>query len=429
MKKMSVPIFVLLIASNVGFTQQSIRSKLKVFIDCSNTWCDMQYIRSSINIVDFLLDNVASDVHVLITSQSTGSGGDQYQVIFFGQQYFKNQTDTLRFSTDPNATEFEERELLLKYLKTGLIPFIAKTGAIKNIEISLKTTDTTVAGISNSTPVKDPWNAWVIRIGADGNISADANYNNSSYSGNFSANRITDKIKTGFGMNWGKNKSTFEYENNGTIQKFAVNNHNWSINQYIVKSINTHWSWAYEIRYNQNTFSNNKARAFLRAAVEYNFFPYTQVNNKSFTLSYGLTARRNYYYDTTIYNKTKESLYGQRATAYLTLNQKWGNSYAGITYNNYFNDWKFFNLGIDVYTSVRITGGLSIYIIAFGGLTRDQIFLVKGNATSEEVLARKRQLASGYNYFTSIGINYRFGSKLNNVVNPRFDRSSSSNED
>jgi len=429
MKKMSVPIFVLLIASNVGFTQQSIRSKLKVFIDCSNTWCDMQYIRSSINIVDFLLDNVASDVHVLITSQSTGSGGDQYQVIFFGQQYFKNQTDTLRFSTDPNATEFEERELLLKYLKTGLIPFIAKTGAIKNIEISLKTTDTTVAGISNSTPVKDPWNAWVIRIGADGNISADANYNNSSYSGNFSANRITDKIKTGFGMNWGKNKSTFEYENNGTIQKFAVNNHNWSINQYIVKSINTHWSWAYEIRYNQNTFSNNKGRAFLRAAVEYNIFPYTQVNNKSFTLSYGLTARRNYYYDTTIYNKTKESLYGQRATAYLTLNQKWGNSYAGITYNNYFNDWKFFNLGIDVYTSVRITGGLSIYIIAFGGLTRDQIFLVKGNATSEEVLARKRQLASGYNYFTSIGINYRFGSKLNNVVNPRFDRSSSSNED
>lgn len=429
MKKISVPIFALLIASTVGFTQQNTPSRLRVFIDCSNTWCDMQHIRSAINIVDFLLDNAAADVHVLITSQGTGSGGDQYQVIFFGQQYFKNQTDTLRFSTDPNATEFEERELLLKYLKTGLIPFIAKTGAIKNIEINLKTTDTTVSGTSNTTTAKDSWNAWVMRIGADGNISADANYKNTNYSGNFSANRITDKIKTGMGVNWGKNKSTFEYEDNGTIQKFAVNNHNWSINQYLVKSINTHLSWAYEIRYNQNTFSNNKGRAFLRAAVEYNIFPYKEVNNKLFTLSYGLTARRNYYYDTTIYNKTKESLYGQRATAYLSLNQKWGNSYAGITYNNYLNNWKFFNLGIDAYTSVRITGGLSIYVIAFGGLTRDQIFLVKGNATPEEVLARKRQLASGYNYFTSIGINYRFGSKLNNVVNPRFDRSSSTNED
>ena len=143
MKKVSVPLFVVLIASTVSFAQQSIPSKLKVFIDCSNTWCDMQYIRSAINIVDFLLDNAAADVHVLITSQSTGSGGDLYQLIFFGQKQFKNQTDTLRFSTDPNATEFEERELLLKYLKTGLIPFIAKTGAVKHIEISLKTRDTT----------------------------------------------------------------------------------------------------------------------------------------------------------------------------------------------------------------------------------------------------------------------------------------------
>ena len=64
-----------------------------------------------------------------------------------------------------------------------------------------------------------------------------------------------------------------------------------------------------------------------------------------------------------------------------------------------------------------------------GGLTRDQVFLVKGNATPEEVLAKRRQLASGFNYYSSIGISYRFGSKLNNVVNPRFDRSISGNED
>jgi hypothetical protein len=428
MKKMSVPLFAILIASSVSFSQQTIPTRLKVFIDCNSTWCDMQYLRSAISIVDFLLDNSAADVHVLITSQRTGSGGDQYQLIFFGQKYFKNQTDTIRFNTSRNATEFEERELLLKYLKTGLIPFIAKTTDIKNIEIDLKITDTTVAGTDNSPLTKDPWNAWVIRIGGDINISADANYKFTNYNGNFSANRITEKIKTGMGISWGKNKSTFEYEDNGALQKFVVNNHNWSVNQYVVKSINIHWSWAFEIKYNQNTFSNNKGRAFLRAAVEYNIFPYKEVNNKLFTLSYGLTARRNHYYDTTIYNKTKQSLYGHRATAYLSFNQKWGNSYAGITYNNYFSNWKLFNLGIDVYTNVRITGGLSFYVLVFGGLTRDQIFLVKGNATAEEVLAKRRQLASGFNYFTSIGINYRFGSKLNNVVNPRFDRSSS-NED
>lgn len=426
MNKLFTPIITLLITWNVAYTQQILPSRLKVFIDCSSTWCDMQFIRSEINIVDFLHDNANADAHVLITSQYTGSGGAEYDLIFYGRQFFHHHTDTLRFNTSPNATEFEVRDLMLKYIKAGLVPFITNTAEAHHIEISLKTTDTTAIETDHT---KDPWNAWVIRIGANLYANADANYNNKNYSGNFSANRITDKLKTGIGMYYGKNSSTFEFEEDGMTEKFVVNNHNWSVNQFLVKSINSHWSWSYEIKYTQNTFSNNKGRAFLMTAAEYNIFPYKDVNHKLFTLSYGLTARRNHYYDTTIYNKTEETLYGHRATAYLSLNQKWGNTYAGIYYHNYFHDWKLFNLGVDVYTSVRVAGGLSFYILAFGGLTRDQLFLVKGNATPEEVLARRRQLASGYNYYTSFGLNYRFGSKINNVVNPRFDRSSSINED
>ena len=81
----------------------------------------------------------------------------------------------------------------------------------------------------------------------------------------------------------------------------------------------------------------------------------------------------------------------------------------------------FRSLGMNAFINVRISGGLSFNIGAFGGLTRDQVFLPKGGATEQEVLTRRRQLASGYNYYTSFGINYRFGSKLNNFVNPRFD--------
>ena len=429
MKKVLLSISLLLASLTPALTQNRTLSKLKIFIDCSSAWCDMQYIRSEINAVDFLHDNTAADVHVLITSQGTGGGGEQYQLIFFGQHQFKGQVDTLLFSTDPNAIDFEKRNYLLKHLKLGLVPFIAKTGQIKNIEISLKTTESTDVNDTSSSSVKDPWDSWVIRLGGDGNISADANYKNISYSGNASANRITAKLKTGMGAYWSRNKSTFEYEDSGVTQHFIVNNHNWWVNQYMVKSINDHWSAAYEMKYSQNTFSNNKGRAFLRLAMEYNIFPYKEVNNKLFTLSYGLTVRKNNYYDTTIYNKTKEMLYGQRASVYLSLNQKWGNSYTGIYYHNYFHNWSFYNLGVDFYTSVRITGGLSFYVMAFGGLTRDQVFLVKGNATPEEVLAKRRQLASGFNYYSSIGISYRFGSKLNNVVNPRFDRSISGNED
>lgn len=421
MKKTSVLLLAMLILHAFSFGQTVKPSRLKVFVDCSNTWCDLQYIRSEINVVDFLLDNVSADVHILITSQNTGAGGSQFQLIFFGQQHFKHLVDTLRYTTDPNATDFEQRSLQLKYLKAGLVPFIAKTMAVTNMEISLKTADTASTN-SNTT---DPWNAWVMRVGGFVDINADANYKSKVFNGSFSANRVTEKMKTGMGVNANRNRSLFEYDENGTMQKYVVKNHSWSVNHYLVQSINSNWSWAYEIKYSQNTFSNSKGRAFLKAAIEYNIFPYKDVNNKLFTFSYGFTARRNNYYESTIYDKTKETLFGHRATAYLSLNQKWGNSYAGISYHNYLHHWKYFNLGVDMYTNVRITGGLSFFIFAFGGLTRDQVFLVKGSATPEEVLARRRQLASGYNYFTSIGLNFRFGSKLNNIVNPRFDRSSS----
>ena len=143
MKKVLLSISLLLASLTPALTQNRTLSKLKIFIDCSSAWCDMQYIRSEINAVDFLHDNTAADVHVLITSQGTGGGGEQYQLIFFGQHQFKGQVDTLLFSTDPNAIDFEKRNYLLKHLKLGLVPFIAKTGQIKNIEISLKTTEST----------------------------------------------------------------------------------------------------------------------------------------------------------------------------------------------------------------------------------------------------------------------------------------------
>ncbi len=426
MKRGLLATFVFILFCTAIFSQSNspIPNRLKVFFDCSSTWCDMTFIRSEITVVDFLLDNKAADVHLLITSQSTGSGGDQYQLIFFGQHQFNRPPDTLRFNTDPNITEFEERDLLIRYIKLGLAPFIARTAAAKDISISFKTAITETAVQQETKPEKDPWNYWVFRIGASGNINADEVYKNLRYSSNLSANRTTEEWKIGLAANGSRNRSAFEYDDGTGLVKYVVNNHQYNISHFLVKSISNHWSWAYETNYSQSTFSNNKGRAFLRTAVEYNIFPYKEVNNRSLTLSYGLTARHNRYYDTTLYNKLNESLYGHGVNVNMSYNQKWGSSYVGVSYHNYFHNWKYFNLGLNAFTNVRVTGGLSFYISAFGGLTRDQFFLQKGSATSQEVLARQRQLASGYSYYINLGFSYRFGSKLNNFVNPRFEGNS-----
>ena len=425
MKKNIIAVFaaVLLFFSALAQKDSKAIDKLKVFIDCSSTWCDMKFIRTEINLVDFMLDRIAADVHVLVTEQGTGSGGSNYQLIFFGQNRFKNQQDTLHFNTGPNMTDFEERDILIKYMKLGLAPFIAKTDAAKDAVISFKRAETE-ASKKDSTikTTKDPWNYWVFRVGVNGSINLDAVYKESRFSGNLSANRITEESKIGFELNGGKNKSDFEYTDDmGNVTKFTNKNNNYQFSHYLVKSINQHWSWAYEANASRNTFSNNKFRGMLSAGVEYNIFPYKLVNTKSFTIAYTADVRRNNYIDTTLYDKTKETLAGHGLEAKLSVNQKWGSVSFGTEYHNYLHNWKFFSLEANTELDIRITGGLSFNIYASAQLTRDQIFLPKEGATPQEVLTRRRQLASGYSFFTYFGLNYRFGSKLNNFVNPRFD--------
>jgi len=396
--------------------------KLKVFIDCSTTYCDMTFIRTEINLVDFMLDRVASDVHVLITDQGTGSGGTQYQLIFFGQNLFRQMTDTIRFNTDPNSTDFERRDQLIKYIKMGLSPYVAKTKKADDVVIQMKSKDGEGdKKDSSAAPVKDPWNYWVFRIGVNGYISADAVYKSSRLSGNFSANRVTEDLKTGFEFYGGKNKTTFTLDDNGNTQKIHIDNNDYSLEHYLVKSLGGHWSWGYETTLSRNTFSNNKSRVSLETGVEYAIFPYKEVNTKFFTVAYTVDIMRAAYFDTTLYDKTKETLLGHSLESKFRFNQKWGTVSFGASYHNFLHNWKLFNLGFNSEINVRITGGLSFNVYTYAELTRDQIFLPKEGATPQEVLTRRRQLASGYNIYTYFGINYRFGSKLNNFVNPRFD--------
>ncbi len=70
--------------------------------------------------------------------------------------------------------------------------------------------------------------------------------------------------------------------------------------------------------------------------------------------------------------------------------------------------------------SVRLFKGFSFNVFTNLSRTRDQIFLPRGEASTEEILVRQRQLATGYRYFVNFGISYSFGSIFNNIVNPRF---------
>jgi hypothetical protein len=392
--------------------------RLKVFIDCSNTWCDQTFIKTEINIVDFLLDRLTADVHVLITSHNTGGGGRRYQMIFYGQNRFNALPDTITYNVEANTTEVESRELLLKYLKLGLIPFITKTGLVSGITVGMKQDAISGKPYFENAGKKDPWNYWVITLSTDGNISSEQAVKNYGYNGNLSASRITEEVKVGFAVYGSNSSATYKFENDSS---FVAKKSDYGLWHYFVKSINRHWSAGYETIYNNSTYSNYKRQLYIRTAGEYNIFPYQEINNRALTLSYGVIIRFNRYYDTTLFDKLKEILFAHSFRVNLSLNKKWGTIHTGVFYSNFFHDWKLNNLGVNLSVNVRITGGLSFNISSFGGLVHDQVYLPKSGATQQEVLTRLRELKSGYNIQNRVGVSYRFGSKLNNFVNPRFD--------
>jgi hypothetical protein len=310
----------------------------------------------------------------------------------------------------------------LKYLKLGLTPYITKTDMARHITVQMKTDKPANEVKKDSAGIKkDPWNYWVFQANVNGSINSEEVYKSSSLNGDFSANRVTEELRIGFSFNGGKSKSVYEFEDdNGVFQKLTIRNDNYDASHHLIKSLTDHWSWGYEAKLSRNSFSNIKAQPVLRTGIEYNIFPYKQVNTKYFTIGYILDFRRNSYFDTTLFDKTKETLAGHTLQAKLTINQKWGTIRLGAEYHNYFHNWKYLNLETNADLNIRISGGLSVFLYTAARLIRDQIFLPKEGASVQDVLARRRQIATGYQVFNHFGISYRFGSKLNNFVNPRF---------
>jgi hypothetical protein len=70
--------------------------------------------------------------------------------------------------------------------------------------------------------------------------------------------------------------------------------------------------------------------------------------------------------------------------------------------------------------SFRLFKGLSMNFWGSYESIHDQLSLPVGDLTLDEILLRRKELATGYDYSLSVGFSYTFGSVYSNVVNPRF---------
>jgi hypothetical protein len=78
-----------------------------------------------------------------------------------------------------------------------------------------------------------------------------------------------------------------------------------------------------------------------------------------------------------------------------------------------------YSLKLDVELAFRISSGLEFVLESRIESIHDQIYLPRGDATIDEILLKRRQLATTYDIGLELGFRYTFGSIYNNIINER----------
>jgi len=382
------------------------KNALNIFMNASD------YFRKEIPYVNYVRDIKDAGVYILSTIQGTGSGGQKFTYFLVGQNENAGMRDTLSFVTAPDETQDETRIKEVSTLKMGLMRYVAKTPLAKYLNISFSEP-------LSETVSTDKWNSWVFKTSMNGFLDGQQLTKSTQLFGNISANRITKDWKLNSSVNYNYGKDVFD-TTGGNITSENISK---SVNLLIVRSLSEHWSYGGSASFGTSSFNNQKMLFSLMPGIEYDIFPYSESTRRQLRLLYKIGYNYVTYIDSTIYDKTKEPLWLHSFSAAYEVVQKWGSINVSFSYSNYVRDWSKNNFSLNGFIELRVAKGLSVNFGGGASLIHDQLGLVKGGATTQEVLLRRKELATQYQYFTMFGFSFTFGSIYNNVVNPRFGNS------
>ncbi len=379
----------------------------KVFIDCRR--CDINYIKTEITFVNYVRDRKEADVHVLITTQRTGSGGTEHTIAFIGLRDYADIQNTLTYTSNQTDTADDVRRGLVRVLKMGLVQYVAKTPIADRISVSFKDQ-------VKPTSVKDKWNFWVFSLSLNGSLNKETTKSNTSIRGNFSVNRVTPDLKIRMGVNGYFREDEYETDEG----MYTSSSESESFSGLIAKSINDHWSVGAWLSLSSSTYSNIKFSISPSPAIEYNLFPYSESTRRQLRFLYKIGYIYSRYREKTVFEKTSDNLFAESLSVTLELKEPWGTAAASLQGSHYFHDFSKNKIEISGELSVRLFRGFSLNIESSYERIHDQLSLPLGEATWEEILLRRKELAKDYEFEISMGFSFTFGSIYSNVVNPRF---------
>jgi hypothetical protein len=383
---------------------------LRVFLDCQR--CDFDHMRREVPVVNYVRDQVDAHVHVLVTFEETGAGGDEWTFHFLGRNELGALADTLRYVTQQIQTSDEIRDGYTLTFALGLVRYLTYTGRAAGIDLEFPDD----FGAQQAQPGDDPWNLWVFRASISGEFAGETRRQDTSLDGSLSASRTTEDFKIDFGVDGDYEKEEVELSDGGR-EIFDVAD--FSGGGTAVWSLGPHWSAGFSAEAGLDESVNQSFYARAAPALEYSFYPYAESTRRQITATYRVGAVTYQYYEETLFGKMEETRPEHSLELSADFVQPWGDLLVSIEGSHLLDDPS--KHRIDVFSNLefRIYRGLSLDVRGGVARVRDQIYLSAEGLDDDEILVGQREIGTEFEYEVEVGLSFTFGSVFNNIVNPR----------
>lgn len=389
------------------------RELLTVFLDCDR--CFDEFIREEVDFVEYVRDPHDADVHVLVTTSGTGSGGTEYALSFIGGARFAGRDDSLTTNSISGDSEDQRRRALATALAIGLLGYLAAEGVPQQLDVSVGLG----AAAQRTQPQDDPWNFWVFSVRGTASLDAEERTRDLELGAELGVDRVTHEWKISMGGELEHRAERFNLDEEDPLETTRQER---EFRGVLVRSLGEHWSAGLIGEIGSSSFENTTLAVSGGPAVEFNVFPYSAYTRRQLRLLYAIGGYRARYREETLFGRTEETLGAQKLSFTLDQREPWGSLETRVEVSNYLPGFDRYRLEAESDVSLRLARGLSLSIEASASRIRDQLSLPRRGATPEEVLLRLRELSSRFEYRLSAGFTYTFGSIFNTIVNPRFGR-------
>lgn len=407
-------ILILFFVLTTGVTTfaQTTEDQINVYLDCPG--CDLNYVKNEIKFVNYANDPLRAQVHILVSSQSTGGSGAVHQLEFLGKEGFDDDKFTLKFQAEPTMTDLEKQQGLVRTLKLGLVPFVAQTALASNFDLAVKNQ----AKPKETIPVgkgKKLMDSWLFE--AYSNLNWDKESLRSTFDLRYGlyAEHLTPEWRIRIEPNFYFQERVVRTDEE-EIRSYRRQN---GYNGKVVKSLGEHWSLGVFNNIYSNTYNNVKLGMWLAPAIEYSILPYSEVVTREFTVAYHVGRLYNRYFEETIFLKMEDKVFSHVMDVNLRLRRDWGDVTMFMQGSCFLNDWSRNHLSINGRVGVRVFKGMTFNMGGTFRIVNDQITLPRGDTTLEDILLGQKQLATAYNSNVNFGVRYTFGALYNNIVNTR----------